>query len=72
MSEVAVIGRPVDVGGFALAGAHVCPAETADEVRTAWRTLPASVGFVVLTPAAAAVLADEVYQPGTPLTVVMP
>lgn len=72
MTEVAVIGRQVDVGGFALAGARIYPADTADEVLTAWRALPATVGFVLLTPPAAAALDTAARAPGAPLTVVLP
>lgn len=72
MSEVAVIGAQPHVAGFALAGARVVPAETAEQVRAAWAALPSTVGFVVLTRTAAEVLAADVRQPNAPLTVVMP
>jgi vacuolar-type H+-ATPase subunit F/Vma7 len=72
MSEVAVIGRQVDVGGFALAGAHVYPASSADEVRAAWRSLPPSIGFVLLTAQAAAALDDETRRAAVPLIAVLP
>ncbi len=72
MSDVAVIGRPSEVAGFALAGARVLPARTDAEARAAWATLTDAVGVVVLTAETARVLADEVRRPRAPLTVVMP
>ena len=59
MSEVAVIGPEALVAGFALAGAHVYPATTADEARAAWRVLPHSVGVVILAEGAAAAIDED-------------
>jgi vacuolar-type H+-ATPase subunit F/Vma7 len=67
----AAIGERIQVEGFGLAGAAVCPAENPDEVRAAWRSLPADVVVVILTPAAAASV-NEIPAGGLPLTVVMP
>jgi vacuolar-type H+-ATPase subunit F/Vma7 len=53
MSRAAVIGEPARTAGFALAGALVFPAETRDEVRAAWASLPADVAVLILTPQAA-------------------
>ncbi|WP_211589413.1 V-type ATP synthase subunit F [Microbispora sp. H11081] len=69
-----VIGEAVRVAAFGLAGALVRPAEDAEAVRAAWRTLEPHVAVVVLTPRAAEALGDEVARAvnGGPLTVVMP
>jgi vacuolar-type H+-ATPase subunit F/Vma7 len=69
--RAAVIGEEPLVRGFALAGAHVLPAAGADEVRAAWGRLTEEVAVVVLTEAAAAVLADLPARQGWPFTVVM-
>jgi vacuolar-type H+-ATPase subunit F/Vma7 len=69
--RVAVVGERRRVQGFALAGAVVLPAEDAPGTRAAWRGLSADVAVVVLTPAAAAALAD-VLPDRRRLTVVMP
>lgn len=53
MSRAAVIGEPARTAGFVLAGALVFPAETRDEVRAAWASLPADVAVLILTPRAA-------------------
>ncbi|MEV7687483.1 V-type ATP synthase subunit F [Streptomyces bungoensis] len=74
MGTVAAIGSRTDVSGLALAGVDVLVAEDPDAVRRAWRTLPATVSLVLLTPEAAEALGDAVTAPapGRPLTVVMP
>ena len=54
MSQAAVIGEATRTAGFALAGALVFPAGSADEARVAWSCLPADVAVLVLTPRAAA------------------
>ena len=72
MSEVAAIGSGSQVAGFALAGARVYPADDVDEVRAAWQALPAPVAVVILTQAAATVLAAERSAPQAPLRVVLP
>lgn len=59
MGRIAVIGEEVRVRPFGLAGALVAPADDADGVRSAWNALPADVEVLLLTPAAAAALADE-------------
>jgi hypothetical protein len=65
VSRVAVIGEGVRVQGFALAGALVFAAEDPGGARAAWRSLPADVEVVVLTPGAAAWLADALGSGGT-------
>ncbi len=70
---VAAIGAEVRVAGFALAGVAVRPAEDDATVRAAWAALPEDVVAVILTPAAAAALADTlVGRPGPPFPVVLP
>ncbi|KUN82471.1 hypothetical protein AQJ66_21870 [Streptomyces bungoensis] len=74
MGTVAAIGTRTGVCGLALAGVDVLVAEDPDAVRRAWRTLPATVALVLLTPEAAEALGDAVTAPATdrPLTVVLP
>ncbi|MPZ78984.1 MAG: hypothetical protein GEV28_00680 [Actinophytocola sp.] len=71
MATVAVIGERALVRGWSLAGAVVAGTDDADQVRSAWRSLDRDVAVVVLTPAAAEILADELTH-DWPLTVVMP
>ena len=56
---------------LALAGVLVLPAEEPGAVRDAWHRLPPEVGLVLLTPDAAASLADEAGR-GWPMVAVMP
>lgn len=72
MGALHVIGEPLRVRGFIMAGAVVYPAEQPDEMLSAWRRLPADAVVVVLTPAAAIVLGDVVHEPNAPLSVVIP
>ncbi|MEV7203744.1 V-type ATP synthase subunit F [Streptomyces griseoluteus] len=74
MATVAAIGTRTRVSGLALAGVDVLVAEDADAVRQAWRTLPRTVGLVILTAEAAEALrgAMTAPAPSRPLTVVMP
>jgi vacuolar-type H+-ATPase subunit F/Vma7 len=62
MARAAVIGEAVRTAGFALAGAVVTTAETAEETRAAWRALPGDIAVLILTPHAASWLGD----PGLP------
>ncbi len=70
MSRIVALGADVVVAGFGLAGVLVVPAEGADEVRAAWRALPADVDLVILTPEAAEVLPEP--EPDGPLVAVIP
>ncbi|MEU3246211.1 V-type ATP synthase subunit F [Streptomyces sp. NPDC006875] len=74
MGTVAAIGARTRVSGLALAGVDVLVAEDPDAVRSAWRTLPGTVGLVILTAVAAEALgsAATAPHPSRPLTVVMP
>jgi vacuolar-type H+-ATPase subunit F/Vma7 len=58
VSRVAVIGEELRVQGFALAGAAVYPADTEEEARRAWHSLPADVAVLILTARAAGWLGD--------------
>jgi vacuolar-type H+-ATPase subunit F/Vma7 len=69
--RVAAIGAEVAVQGFGLAGALVLPADGPDEARAAWRSLPADVVVLILTPDAAAAL-PEPAGAILPLGVVLP
>ncbi|HZK06348.1 MAG TPA: hypothetical protein VFC82_10985 [Actinomycetaceae bacterium] len=74
--EVAALGEPARLAGFALTGVTVHAAETDDEVRAAWSAIVAGgtdrIGAVVLTARAAAALGAARSAPGSPLTAVMP
>jgi vacuolar-type H+-ATPase subunit F/Vma7 len=71
VGRVAAIGAEVAVQGFGLAGALVLAADGPDEVRAAWRSLPADVTVVILTGDAVAALPD-LAGAALPLTVVLP
>jgi vacuolar-type H+-ATPase subunit F/Vma7 len=71
VARVAVIGEALRIEGFALAGAVVFPAGDYRETCEAWRSLPADVAVLVLTPAAAASLAGQLAQRPEVLPVVM-
>jgi vacuolar-type H+-ATPase subunit F/Vma7 len=72
MSQAAVIGESARTAGFALAGALVFPAGSADEARAAWSSLPADVAVLVLTPRAAAWLGTVPQARRDVLVAVMP
>ena len=71
VGRVAVLGEQPRVQGFALAGALVLVADDAAAARSRWDALPADVPVVVLTPAAAEALRDQLPDAAR-LTVVMP
>jgi vacuolar-type H+-ATPase subunit F/Vma7 len=66
------LGEAALVEGYRLAGAHVCAAETDDDVRQLWGTLPPTTGVVILTPHAADALRAALTDPAALLTAVMP
>ncbi|WP_438828024.1 hypothetical protein [Streptomyces tropicalis] len=68
---MAAIGERTRVGGLALAGVVVLPAEDPGTARAAWDALPADVVLVFLTPRAADALGDRPAA-GPPLMVVLP
>jgi len=72
MARAAVIGEATRTAGFALAGATVLPAETQEEARAAWLSLPADVAVVVLTPRTEASLGEALRSRHDVLSVVMP
>ncbi|MDN3027949.1 V-type ATP synthase subunit F [Streptomyces sp. S.PB5] len=59
MAYIAAIGERQRVIGFSAVGVTAHPAQDAEAVRAAWRALPADVGLVLLTPAAAEALGPE-------------
>lgn len=69
---VAALGEPALLQGYRLAGAVLFPATGEAEIRAAWSALPDTVAAVLLTPAAGEVLAGELTDPASPLTVVLP
>ncbi len=71
MSTVAAIGEETRIRGFAMVGALVLPAEDAEAVRRAWRSLPSDVAVVILTAAAGQALADREQAATYPLVAVM-
>ncbi len=72
MSQAAVIGEPTRTAGFALAGAVVYPAASAEQAHEAWSQLPADVAVLVLTPGAAGWLGALPRARRDVLLVVMP
>lgn len=54
-----MIGEPLRVHGYGLAGAVTCPVSDQAEALSAWRELPGDVAVVVLTSRAAAWLGGE-------------
>ena len=73
MARAAVIGEPLVIEGYGLAGAVLCPAADRAAARAAWQGLPADVVVAVLTPAAAEWIGAET-RSGRPdvLAVVLP
>jgi vacuolar-type H+-ATPase subunit F/Vma7 len=72
MSRLVVVGDPIWVEGFALAGATVLPATDADAVRAAWEALPEDAGVLVMTADAADALGDALPERPYLLSVVIP
>lgn len=70
--RIVAIGNESRVIGFALAGVLPVPVRTAADARAAWAALPTDVALVVLTPAAAEALAEELSHPSVRLAAVMP
>jgi vacuolar-type H+-ATPase subunit F/Vma7 len=71
MGAVAAIGEETRIRGFTMVGALVLPAEDAQAVRDAWRSLPPDVEVVILTAAADEALADRDRALARPLVAVM-
>ncbi|WP_263730603.1 V-type ATP synthase subunit F [Cellulomonas sp. SG140] len=72
MSDVAVIGSPELVSGFALAGARTYAVRDAEEARATWQHLPPTVAVVLLSAAAADAIGEATGARGAPLTVRLP
>jgi vacuolar-type H+-ATPase subunit F/Vma7 len=65
MARVAVIGEPLRIYGYRLAGAVLRPAADRAEALAAWRDLPDDIAVAVLTPSAARWLSGEIVgRPG--------
>ena len=71
MGAVVVLGEQALVGGYALAGAVVMPAEGTAQTRQAWQNLPSDTTLVILTVAAARSLREEIRHADS-LIAVMP
>jgi vacuolar-type H+-ATPase subunit F/Vma7 len=72
MSRAAVIGEPLRIYGYGLAGAVLCPASDRPAAVRALRDLPGDVTVVVLTMKAAQWLADELALRPAILPVILP
>ncbi|MGN6612610.1 MAG: hypothetical protein ACTHLJ_12630 [Angustibacter sp.] len=75
MGGIAVIGEPSRISDLAAGGALAYAADTPDQVRQAWADLLLDTTVVVLTPAAAQILQEQLDvspSPDRPLVVVMP
>ena len=72
MALAVVIGEPLLIGGYSLAGALLRPASDQAAAQHAWRDLPADVAVAILTRQAARWLAGELATRPQILPVVMP
>jgi hypothetical protein len=72
VSRVAAIGEHEAIDAYGLAGVELHPAAGADSALAAWTGLAPGVGLLLLTPASAAALADELAQAPELLPVVIP
>ncbi|HUZ51454.1 MAG TPA: hypothetical protein VMU94_02845 [Streptosporangiaceae bacterium] len=72
MARVAVIGEPLQIYGYGLAGAVLCAVSDQVQAALAWRDLPEDVAVAVLTPSAARWLASEIARRPGVLPVLLP
>lgn len=72
MARIAVIGEPLRIYGYGLAGAVLCPVSDHAEAARSWRDLPDDVAVAVLTPSAARWLAAEITGRPRVLPVLLP
>ncbi len=72
MARVAVIGEPLRIYGYGLAGAVLCPVSDQGQAADAWRDLPDDVAVAVLTPSAAGWLAGDIARRPGVLRVLLP
>lgn len=72
MARIAVIGEPLRICGYGLAGAVLCPASDQAGAVRAWREMPQDVAVAVLTLSASDWLRDEIAERPGVLPVVLP
>jgi len=72
VSRVAAIGELEAVDGYGLAGVELLPAADGPAAREAWSALAPDVALLLVTPAAATALAEQLAEPGDLLWVVIP
>lgn len=72
MGRVAIIGEPLSIYGYGLAGALLCPASTRVDAIDAWQGLPADVAVVILNSSAAAWLGEAIATRPDVLTATLP
>lgn len=70
MGTVIAVGPAVQVGGWALAGVDVRPAETPQQARAVWDDLPAHASLLIVSADVADATAGRPAPPGA-LTVVL-
>lgn len=71
MSRVVALGEAARVAGYVLAGVTVIGTDV-DGAEAAWQRLPDDTGLVLLTPAAADALADDLSRHEQLLWTVLP
>lgn len=72
MARAAVIGEPLRIYGYGLAGALLCPASDRADAVSAWRGMPDDVAVVIVTQRVAAWLGEELAGRADLLPVVLP
>lgn len=72
MSRIVAIGERELLDGYGLAAVDVRPAEDAAAARSAWASLGADVGLLILTPAAERALASELAEADAMVWAVVP
>jgi vacuolar-type H+-ATPase subunit F/Vma7 len=72
MSRIAALGERSRIQGYSIAGVEAVAVDTADDTVTAWQMLPRDVAVLILTPQAAAVLADRMHERPDLLVTVLP
>ncbi len=72
MARAAIIGDPLRIYGYGLAGALLFPASDQPDVMRAWQDLPGDVAVVLLTGQAARWLEGELSRRPGVVPVVMP
>ena len=72
MARAAVIGEPLAIYGYGLAGAVLCPVSDQGQAALAWRDLPDDIAVAVLTPQAARWLASDLARRPGVLPVLLP